>query len=349
MHRFNILIPSVLAIVFANATAQTHSHDHIEHVAQLEFIQNNGQWNSNAQFMAELNGGRVWMESGGFTYDFLNPKHVERMHEENHGDQPYSATSLLDAHVFKMHFLGNKEPIINGNLKQTLYHNYFIGNDRSKWASKAPLFHEVVYKELYKNIGLTAYSHAGNFKYDYHVFNGGDPDQIRFTYEGADDVSLRNGNLVITTSVGDIIEQAPYAYQVVGARRIGVMCEYIEAENGVYGFFFPNGFNPVFKLVIDPTVIAATYSGSTSSVYGHTATYDAAGYIYSGGAGFSGGGYPTTTGAYQENPAGSREYTITKYNPDGSAQIWATHLGGISSDYPHSMVVNDSNQLYILG
>ena len=349
MHRFNILIPSVLAIVFANATAQTHSHDHIEHVAQLEFIQNNGQWNSNAQFMADLNGGKVWIESGGFTYDFLNPKHIQRMHEENHGDQPYSATSLIDGHVFKMKFLGNKKPIINGNLKQPLYHNYFIGNDRTKWAPKAHVFHEVAYKELYEGIGLTAYSHAGHFKYDYHIGKGGDPDQIRFTYEGAEGVSLKDGNLDITTSVGDIVEQAPYAYQVVGIRWVEVECKYMEGEDGAYGFFFPNGFNPGYKLVIDPTVIAATYSGSTSSVYGHTATYDAAGNIYSGGAGFSGGGYPTTTGAYQETPAGSREYTITKYNPDGSAQVWATHLGGTSEDYPHSMVVNDSNQLYVLG
>lgn len=349
MNTSRILVLFVFVLILAKTNGQTHLHNHNASIEQLQFIENKGQWHEQPKFKSDLNGGQVWLEPGGFTYNFLKPEHVARMHEENHTGRPYSATSTIDGHVFRMKFVQSNTPEIRGTKKQSVYHNYFLGNDRSAWVSKAGVFHEVMYENLYEGIGLSAYSHSGHFKYDYHVSAGADPNEIRFRYEGGINVALKKGHLVITTSAGEVIEEAPYAYQLAGIRRIAVECEYKEVEPGIYGFYFPNGINPNYKLVIDPTVIAATYSGSTTTVYGHTATYDAAGNIYSGGAGFSGGGYPTTAGAYQISPAGSREYTITKYNPDGSAQIYATHLGGSSDDYPHSMVVNDSNELYVLG
>ena len=55
-----------------------------------------------------------------------------------------------------------------------------------------------------------------------------------------------------------------------------------------------------FPLVIDPTLIFSTFSGSTSNNFGYTATFDRDGFLYSGSTAF-GGTYPTTTGAYDRS------------------------------------------------
>jgi len=118
-------------------------------------------------------------------------------------------------------------------------------------------------------------------------------------------------------------------------------------NNNTLSFEIEN-YNKKHDLIIDPIVIASTYSGSTESIYGHTATYDDLGNIYSGGAGFSPGGLPVTLGAYQTTYGGSRDMCINKYDPTGSNLIYATYLGGSSSDYPHSLI-DYNGKLYILG
>ncbi len=49
-------------------------------------------------------------------------------------------------------------------------------------------------------------------------------------------------------------------------------------------------------LVIDPTLVFSSFSGSLADNWGYTATYDAQGNLYGGGIVFD-AGYPTTAGA----------------------------------------------------
>lgn len=340
---------SLLSILIFNTNSFSDEHDHFTPLQKLEFVENKGQWHENVKYMADINGGRVWLEQNRFTWVFQNVDDLKRMHEENHeGTVPYQAKSPIRAHAFYQHFIGSNNSQISteGKLKQ--YNNYFLGNDPTKWASHVGLFQKVKYKELYNGVQLVVYNEKGNFKYDYIVSPNSDPNQIRFNYEGSNGVRIANGNIEINTVAGTILEQKPYAYQITKSGKIKVECFFKEISSGIYGFDFPNGYDKNLALVIDPVVIAATYSGSTSTIYGHTATYDVAGNIYSAGACFS-GGYPTTPGAFQINPNGGRDIAVTKYNPNGSAQIWATQIGGTSDDYPHSMVVNGADELYILG
>ena len=138
-------------------------------------------------------------------------------------------------------------------------------------------------------------------KYDIHVAPGSDPSLIRFTYEGADDIQLRNGALIVSTSLGRMTERIPLAFQEVdGVRRI-ITCTYT-LKNGVIGVE-PGAFNKDLPLVIDPTLSFATYSGSISNNFGYSATFDNAGFLYAGSTAF-GTEFPVTMGAYQTVWAG---------------------------------------------
>ncbi|RYZ51173.1 MAG: PKD domain-containing protein, partial [Sphingobacteriales bacterium] len=240
-----------------------------------------------------------------------------------------------------------------GAKKQSFYHNYYLGNDPKRWKGNVPVFGNVDYKEIYPKIDLHLSSEKGHAKYDFIVLAGGNPNQIKLAYEGLDGMSLNNGNLLLKTSVGTITEVAPYAYQYVNGELKEVPCNY-RLTGSEITFAFPKGYNKNENLIIDPTIVFATLTGSTADNWGFTATYDHSGNFYAGGI-VNGLGYPTTTGAFQDTFGGGSASTmpcdmsISKFNASGTSLIFSTYIGGALDDMPHSLVVDNNNNLIVAG
>jgi hypothetical protein len=180
--------------------------------------------------------------------------------------------------------------------KQTSYSNYFLGNDRTHWAGNCGHYKEATVQQLYPGIDLQLHAGGSFLKYDLIVAPESDASQIKMTYEGHDKLSIENDRLVVTTSIGDVTEQKPLAWQIIDGEKQLVACQYRIRKNEVT-FHFPNDYNRNYALTIDPELIFSTYSGSTSNNFGYTATYDEAGALYSGSSAF-GQGYPTILGSY---------------------------------------------------
>ncbi len=331
-----------------NLSAQSCAglHQHSNKTEALSFIPNKNQWHPNVAYKVGLGGiNSLYLESTALTWYFHDSAILEALHM----NAPGTDTLTWNNHAYQVNFLGaSSNPRITGQGKQKTYHNYFKGNDPSRWAGKVPVFHGVVYEELYAGIDMAAYSEEGNFKYDFLVAPGVDPSIIQLDYKGTHGLSIDQGNLLIETSVTQIKEQQPYAYQIIDGKEVAVACHY-QLKDNIVSFQFPKGYNSSIPLIIDPVVVAATISGAQSDNWGFTATFDNAGNIYAGGASF-GTGYPTTMGAFQSSfGGGARDIAVTKYNPDGSQQIYATYIGGSGTDQPHSMVVDFNGQLCIYG
>src|SRR5204863_4148538 len=112
--------------------------------------------------------------------------------------------------------------------------------------------------------------------------------------------------LIIKTSVGDVQELKPLAYQYAAEGRRDVECRYQLSGNEL-SYYFPNGWDKTLPLIIDPTVVFCTLTGSTADNWGYTATYDGSGNFYAGGIMLDyglGGAYPASTGAFQGTFAG---------------------------------------------
>jgi gliding motility-associated-like protein len=335
---------------YAHSSHEKHTHEVKE--TPLTFVENHNQWNKQVRYKADIEGGRIFLLNNAFMYAYQSGEDIERIHHITHSEDQTVYTDedyLIDCHAYKVQFLNaNETPTISGANKYPGYHNYFKGNDQTRWASNVPLFGQVNYTNLYNNIDLSIYSHDDHLKYDLIVHPNGLADQIVLNYEGADQLTLKNGNLLVSTSVNEIIEQKPFAYQMINGVKTEIACSYLLEGNNVK-FVFPDGYDHNIELVIDPVVMASTYSGSTATIYGHTATYDANGNVYVGGGGFGPGGLPVTTGAFQTTYGGSRDMCINKYDPAGSILIYSTYIGGSSDDYPHSLFVNNNDELYVLG
>jgi gliding motility-associated-like protein len=260
----------------------------------------------------------------------------------------------MDLHAFKINFLNAHTEKINAKEPTSDYVNYYLDNDKEKWASNVKKYGKTAYKNIYDSVDLKFYLKEGFLKYDFVVAQGGNPSEIQLEYEGIDGLVLEKGALKISTSVNEIIEQKPYAYQLVNGIKKKVKCNF-KLEGSIVSFEFPRGYNKNKKLIIDPTLVFASYSGSTVDNWGYTSTFDDAGHLYGGGATF-GIGYPTTTGAFQLNFAGGNgthlagtDITISKFSPDGTSLIYATYLGGNGNESPHSLIVNDNQELLIMG
>ncbi|UOG74437.1 gliding motility-associated C-terminal domain-containing protein [Hymenobacter tibetensis] len=321
--------------------------------ASLEFVENKGQWDSKARYAAALPGGQLFVTPTGFTYSFLDPVALRsRLH---HGveDIPGAPTSdVLRGHSYTVTFEGaNANPTLTSEERTEAPYNYFRGNDPKRWASNAAGFRRLRYGNLYSGIGAVVYENAGqNLEYDFLVQPGARPTAIRLRYAGADNLSLTpEGSLLVATSVGNVTEQAPRAWQDIKGQRVTVPCAFTLQGNTVS--FRIEKYDQRYALTIDPTVIFSSFTGSTADNWGYTATYDAQGNMYSGGTVYA-SGYPTSSGAFQTTFRGATDVGIIKYNTAASgsaARLYATYIGGRGDDAPHSMTVNPEGELVIIG
>ena len=320
------------------------------------FIHNTGQWVEPFSYKLELTNLTVFTEASGFT--FVARESIEHIHDhkfknnyERYHNHHHKTPETRLAHAFRLTFVNANQISFSGEKRLSSYHNYFLGNDRSRWRGHVPLFEELISSDLYEGIHLSAVVEKGSLKYDYIVSPGADPNQIRFSYSGLDDFQLSEGKLQLLTSVGTFVESIPRSYQIIDGEEFDIPCEYFLNEDGSVSFNFPDGVDPAYPLVVDPTLVAATLSGtgSGSSNYGHGAAFDLAGNIYTHARSF-GSAYPTNEGSFQEAyGGGSTDAAVSKLTPDGSDLIFASFIGGNGGELPISSVVNGNGDLYLYG
>lgn len=306
------------------------------------FTENKGQWHENVKFKTEVDGATIFFEKIAFHYQFISKPdyHLGNVPEDD----------SVRGHVFKAQFLNANEQVkLSKTGTSDFYYNYYLGNEESKWKSDVRSFSTIRYHELYNGIDLEVYSKNGFTKYDYIVHAGSSPNQIAVQYNGVKTPTIKDGQLIVSHKLGELIEDKPYAYQVINSKKVTIPCNYILNEDGVLQFDFPEGYNNKLELIIDPKLIFSTYSGSRADNFGETATYDDLGNGYMGGIA-DGQLYSLTIGAYQTiYGQGDWDIAISKFSPDGSNLLFSTFLGGRRNETVHSMVVDANQNLFVFG
>ncbi|MCB9189328.1 MAG: gliding motility-associated C-terminal domain-containing protein [Flavobacteriales bacterium] len=311
--------------------------------SSANFIHNDGQWDNQIDFKLPLNTGDIYFEKTQITYSIYDKSLYGKA---KHGEYELD---YVPAHAYRVMFIhSNQQARYVLGRKKNHHYNFLNGNDANKWKSKVKAYDRVYVKDIYTGVDYTFYEYYGQTKYDFIVHPEGNPSDIQLSYEGLDGLKIKKGHLVLETSVGEIIEQSPYAYQFIDGKEVQIPCDY-NLNNNVLSFVFPEGYDPSLELTIDPVLTFATYTGSSADNFGCTATDDLNGNMLVGGTVF-GAGYPTSTGAYQVSFSGGNiDMGITKYTADGTSLVYSTYLGGTGNEIPHSLVVNQNDELIILG
>lgn len=324
----------------------------------VQFIQNLGQWDPDILYQAEIYNGYLQIAWDGIHYIFYDGGRVNH-HPGFQDTDPDSRARLddpedlspIDMHATTLLFKGGSDQIkITPEEKQSVYYNYFIGRDKTKWASKVPVYAGIKYQEIYPGIDMKLYSQQGFIKYDLIIKPGADINRIKFEYKGLEDIRLAQNSIYAETSLNTIIENTPFAYQLVGNDTLKVECRFNLEENTV-SYDLPEGFNQSQTLIIDPLLIFSTYSGSTADNWGNTATFDDDGNVYSGGTVWLEhlGSLPVTRGAFQQEFGGVWDLAILKFDSTGSNLLYGTYLGGSDTETPFSLIVNKKQELLIFG
>jgi len=351
MKRYHLFLSCILFLFSAVCHAQQ----------PLEFVENKGQWGNWFKYKTATPGGDVLLEKDGFRYvlqDVDNNYKVDYYHHGQTKEKP-----VLKFHVYKVTFEGANTSQMQGEKAQKVYYNYFLGNDSTRWKTGIHPYRDVNYTALYNGIDMHVSSDKGNIAYEFIVHPQADVNQIKLKFEGQDGLQIKNHNLIVSTTVGQVTEVKPYVYQYINYNRVEVPCSY-RLNGNVLTFDFPNDYDHSQQLIIDPVVLLCTLTGSTADNWGYSATYDETGNFYNGGLVNTlsyGGSFPVSPGAFQvtfgggtpasgvSDSAYAADISIIKYDPTLANRIYATYLGGSGNDHVHSMIVDPAGDLIIAG
>ena len=222
--------------------------------------------------------------------------------------------------------------------------NYYMPEYPDGISPKA--FKKITIENIYDGIDLVYYEKEGKMKYDFIVKAGADPDKIKMKYEGAETLYLnKDGCVIITTSLGEIREEKPYAYS---KKRGSEIESGYQIQRNIVQFNISE-YDKNEDIVIDPYRIWATVYGGGGPDSGNDICTDYSGNIFV--TGYTWGNFPTQTlgGAYnQTTNGGVTDAFVLKFN-SSCARLWATYYGGNSYDEGNSICTDNSGNVFVTG
>lgn len=238
----------------------------------------------------------------------------------------------------------NISPIIEKLNPSRDYDNYYLEGCPEP-VTHVRRYTDVVYKNIYSGIDVHYYD-ATQLKYDFLVHPGANPAKIIMEVKGAKKISVDgNGNLVIKTPYGEIIEDAPLVLQ--GNKKI--QASWKCAGNKVS--FVIGKYDTSEELTIDPGVrIWATYYGDTGIDQGLACATDSQGNVYmAGNTDCVNSSVIATSGAQQVTYGGNYEDAfLVKFSP-GGVRRWGTYYGTNAPDEGRTCAADQSGNIFMAG
>jgi uncharacterized protein (TIGR03437 family) len=247
------------------------------------------------------------------------------------------SVALLDGGAFRIHGIevrlaaANQRATISGIDLLPGRSNYFAGADPRRWHANIEQFGQVHYSDVYPGVDLAFHGH----EYDFIVAPHSDPSPIRLVFPGDSHPQLDKGDLIVPP----FRQQRPRAYQTINGERRDVAAAFVISGNTARFHLGP--YDRRAPLVIDPTIIFATYLGGSGVDVGNSIAVDQSGNIYVAGM-TSSTDFPVTT-APNPNELGA---FVTKLSPDGSTILYSTVLGGAAAN---GIVVDANGNAYVTG
>ncbi|MBR1851126.1 MAG: gliding motility-associated C-terminal domain-containing protein [Bacteroidales bacterium] len=332
------IIALLMCLVFVTSAEARTERDTLSAGPSISFTENRGQWESDVFFAAQLHNAAIFVERQGFVVTLREAQQGLNSHQMG-----------THRHAFRVAFDGgNKWSSPSGYEPEQGYSNYFIGPDPARWATGVSSFAAVEFGNIYDGVDFRIFSAKNMVKYEFRVAPEADPSVIKLSYDGQSSLRLApNGNLIIGTTVRDVVELRPYVYQQNNRGKQVEVKSSFRLKNNVLTFEIGD-YDHSLPLVIDPVLYFSTYTGSTADNWGTASAYDSHQNVYTAGLVFA-EDYPTTVGAYDVDFNGQADIGIFKFNSTGDRRLYATYLGGSGTDMPHSIFVNSFDELLIFG
>jgi Beta-propeller repeat len=253
--------------------------------------------------------------------------------------------------IIGLTFVGaNPDPVVAGRGRLESVSNYLLGSDPDRWFTGVPNYSRVSYRDLYDGVSLEYYANrAGELEFDLTLAPDVDPDRIRLSYSGADELRIDSSGALVMRAGGAQIRQAPpVVYQWVNGVKREVQGRYVLHGASQVGFALAT-YDRSIPLVIDPVVTYSTYLGGSGDDEPIWSAIDRAGNFYVTGITFS-PDFPTTPGSFQPTfGGGDADAFVAKLNRSGSELVWSTYLGGDGFDVAIGLDVDRHGNVVVTG
>jgi hypothetical protein len=170
--------------------------------------------------------------------------------------------------------------------------NYFRGNDPKKWQTNVPQYARVRYTNVYPGMDLVYYGNQRELEYDFVLRPGADPGQIRLGIQGAKELRLEHGDLVLSCPEGEVLLRRPHIYQDANGKQRETHGHYVINNKSEVGFRVAS-YDRARTLVIDPVLAYSTYVGGSKEESGASIAVDSAGNAYIAGQDRGSTDFPT--------------------------------------------------------
>jgi len=235
--------------------------------------------------------------------------------------------------------------------------SYFLGNSPRAWRKKLPAYESVDLGEVWKGVRVEVKAYAGTAEKLFFLEKAKYAESVLLKLEGVKSMAVgKRGELITKTDGVEVRFSPPKAFSLKDDRQIKV--RYKVLGGNVYGFVLEGDYDPEEPVVIDP-IVYSTYLGG-SSMDGHPLLEDRLHVlaVRSDGAVVVGGSttsvdFPVTEGAYQTefNSPGTNltDAFVAVLKGDLSEILYATYLGGSSTDYLYGLEVSPAGEVYLTG
>ncbi len=348
---------SILLLLTANyLQAQTTHLAQAQSFAQSQkaaFEQNKGQvwdWNeqpaTNVKYHFQQGTMNIFMLPTGMAYQFSQLHYPEGyQHDHKHLDpEERTAQEALHKQIRLETYRMDME-LVNANPNATIvaegkskdYINYYNKN-----VLDVHSFSKLTYQEIYPGIDWVIYTTDKGLKYDFVVQAGADPSQIQLRFKDHEGITLNDdGSFTLSNRMGTITEQAPVSFQ--GEQQVATA---FELEGNVISFQLGD-YEEREVLVIDPSLVWATYYGGSGSDGSASCAVDNQGNVYLAGSMASTNNI-ASNGHQNVYGGGQHDAFLVKFNSNGVRQ-WATYYGGIGYDFAYSCTVDLQGNIYLAG
>lgn len=289
------------------------------------FVENRGQWHPEVRFFARAGGIDATLTREALVFRPRPP-------------EPESGRAWAMPLILRLPTGAVAEAELVGESPSAARHHFLIGSDRTRWASNVPGYAQVVYRGVSPGIDLVVRIETDvttgqeHFAYDVHVAAGARLEDFELEIEGVTSAGVQGGGaLSLTMSDETKIDQRIGASwqtnEATGAREsVTAAFRVLSVSPDVTQVGFEvTDRDAARPLVIDPSLVWATYVGGGTDDYVSDVEVGNAGYVYICSTSLMA---PTTPGSIQPVHAGEGDVWFGALSADATTLIWATFLGG---------------------
>jgi hypothetical protein len=231
------------------ATAKTATHNRLE-ATRLEklptdFVENRGQWNSSAKFVARNGEWTATLEKKALKVG------------AGRGGSPSVRLVFENA---------SDKVKLAGEGKREGRYNFFIGNDPERRQVVMPAFQSVMYRDIYLGIDARVRDDAGRLEYGLLLWPGADLKKVVVRAEGATALELAgDGALLIKAGKHTVRQSPPKTWETLpDGRTAPVECGFRKISDRRYGFVTPKR-DVLLPMTIDHVLEWSIFVGGAGS------------------------------------------------------------------------------------